>query len=140
MNVRIPKDENIRIANTRDIARIMRKVLLRQHRLHRKKEYFWVIGLSARHDIEYIELLTIGILNQNNIDPVEVFNFAVAKKCKTIIVCHNHPSGDLTPSQADKRITNRIRKGAEILNIKFLDHIIIGEDKDYTSFKEEKLI
>jgi DNA repair protein RadC len=118
----------------------MRKVLLRQHRLHRKKEYFWTIGLNVKNDIEYIELLTIGILNQNNLDPVEVFNFAVAKKCKNIIVCHNHPSGELTPSPADIKLTDKIRKGAEVLNIQFLDHIIISESKDYTSFKEEELI
>ena len=51
IDVRIPKNEDIHIANTKDIARIMWKVLLRQNRLHRKKEYFWAIGLSTNHDI-----------------------------------------------------------------------------------------
>jgi DNA repair protein RadC len=60
MNVRLPRNEDINIANGKDIARIMRKILLRQNRLHRKKEYFWSIGLNTNNDIEYIELLAIG--------------------------------------------------------------------------------
>ena len=53
MNVRLPKDEDIHIANTKDIARIMRKILLRQNKLHRKKEYLWAIGLSTDNDISF---------------------------------------------------------------------------------------
>ncbi|MDO5970392.1 JAB domain-containing protein [Flavivirga aquimarina] len=134
MNVRISKDENTRIEDSYDIARIMRKILLRQNKLHRKKEYFWTIGLNIKNDIEYIELLTIGVLNQNSLDLVEVFNFAIAKKCKRIILCHNHPSGDTTPSIEDKNITKKIKKGADVLNIELLDHLIICDSKEFYSF------
>ncbi len=140
MNVRIPKNENTRIEDSRDIARIMRKILLRQNKLHRKKEYFWTIGLSSKNDIEYIELLTIGVLNQNSLDPVEVFNFAVAKKCKRIILCHNHPSGDTTPSLQDKQVTKKIKKGADVLNIELLDHLVICDSKEFYSFKAFELL
>lgn len=140
MNIRLPKDEDIHIANSDDIARIMRRVLLRQNRLHRKKEYFWTIGLSTNNDIKYIELLTIGVLNQNNLDPVEVFNFAVSKKCKKIIICHNHPSGNMSPSTADIKLTNRIKQGAKVLNIELLDHIIICEEKEYYSMERNNLV
>jgi len=140
MNVRLPKDEDIHIANSDDIARIMRRVLLRQNRLHRKKEYFWTIGLSTNNDIEYIELLTIGVLNQNNLDPVEVFNFAVSKKCKKIIICHNHPSGNMSPSIADIKLTNKIKQGAKVLNIELLDHIIICEEEEYYSMEKNNLV
>ncbi|WP_299675703.1 JAB domain-containing protein [uncultured Dokdonia sp.] len=136
MNVRLPKDEDIHIANTKDIARIMRKILLRQNRLHRKKEYFWAIGLSTAHNIEYIELLTIGTLNKNRVKPIDVFNFAVAKKCEKIILCHNHPSGNTEPSKDDVAITQLIKAGANILGIKLLDHIIICEGKEYTSIND----
>ncbi|WP_452598919.1 JAB domain-containing protein [Pontimicrobium sp. MEBiC01747] len=136
MTVRLPKDENIHIANTKDIARIMRKILLRQNRLHRKKEYFWSIGLNTNNDVEYIELLTIGTLNQNILDPVEVFNFAVAKKCKKLILCHNHPSGNTKPSEDDLKLTQSIMLGARTLKIELLDHIIISESKSYTSIFE----
>lgn len=137
MNVRLPKDEDVRIANGQDLARIMRKILLRQNRLHRKKEYFWSIGLNNSNDIEYIELLAIGSLNKVNIDPVDVFHFAVAKKCKRIVLCHNHPSGNIKPSQTDLQFTQRILKGANTLNITLLDHIIICETKEYYSMLDD---
>ena len=138
MNVRIPRNEDIRIANSNDIARIMRRILLRQNRLHRKKEYFWSIGLNNSNDIEYIELLTIGSLNQNIIDPVEVFNFPVVKNCKKIILCHNHPSGNLEPSIEDYHLTRTIIDGARTLKIEVLDHIIISESKEHTSILKSR--
>ena len=131
MNVRPPKDEDLRIANSSDIARIMRRVLLRQNRLHRQKEYLWVVGLSENNDLQYIELLVIGHLNKVFIDPVEVFNFAVAKKCKKIVLVHNHPSGEMKPSDADYKVTKLIMDGARTLKIKLIDHIIITESKEF---------
>lgn len=133
MKVRLPKDENIRIANTEDIARIMCKILLRQNRLRRKKEYFWTVGLSNSNDIEYIELIAVGTLNKVILDPVDIFNFAVAKKCKKLILVHNHPSGDLTPSVEDVNLTKTIILGANTLKIKLLDHIIISETGAHNS-------
>ena len=103
-----------------------------------KKEYFWSIGLNNSNDIEYIELLTIGSLNQNIIDPVEVFNFAVVKKCKKIILCHNHPSGNLEPSIEDYHLTRTIIDGARTLKIEVLDHIIISESKEHTSILKSR--
>jgi DNA repair protein RadC len=137
MNVRLPRNEDINIANGKDIARIMRKILLRQNRLHRKKEYFWAIGLSTSNDIEYIELLAIGTLNMVHIDPVDVFNFAVSKKCKKLIICHNHPSGNMKPSDNDIKLTQRILAGANTLNIQLLDHIIICDTKEYYSMLDD---
>lgn len=137
MNVRLPKDENINIANGEDIARIMRKILLRQNRLHRKKEYFWVIGLNTANDIEYIELIAIGKLNTVNVTPIDVFNLAAAKKCEKIILCHNHPSGNMKPSELDLRLTHRLMKGGELLGIQILDHIIICDTKNYYSMLDD---
>jgi len=127
MTVRLPKDEDKHISGTNDIARIMQKVLWRQNKLHRKKEYFWTIGLNAANDIEYIELVTIGTNNRNIVSPVDVLSLPVSKKCKKIILCHNHPSGNLEPSEADKHFTERIKAAAAVLGIELLDHIIITE-------------
>ncbi len=93
MKVRLNQDQKIRIENAKDVAMIMQRILFRQNKLHRKKEYFWSLGLNIANDIEYIELLAIGSLNKVHIDSVEVLSFAVSKKCKKIILCHNHPSG-----------------------------------------------
>ncbi len=138
MNVRLPKDEDINIANGEDIARIMRKILLRQNRLHRKKEYFWSIGLNAVNDIEYIELVAIGTISMENIEPVDVFSFAVSKKCTKIIICHNRKSGKLEPTKNVLKLTYKLMQGAKILNILLLDHIIICEDEEYFSFGDSK--
>ena len=136
MNVRLPRDENIRIANEDDIGRIMQKILLRQKRINRQKEYFWTIGLNTAYDIQYIELVALGALNKVAIDPVEIFHIAVSKKCKSIILVHNHPSGTLKPSQADKNLTRSLIKAAEILKIEILDHVIITEE-GYRGFINE---
>ncbi|MEM9686047.1 MAG: JAB domain-containing protein [Bacteroidota bacterium] len=127
------------MANSEDVFRIMQKILMRQNRLHRKKEYFWTLGLNGVHDIEYIELICIGTLNKVVIAPVDVFNFAVSKKCKTIILCHNHPSGELEASPEDLSLTQTLKNGAKYLNIFILDHIIITED-DYMSFADKDLM
>lgn len=140
MNVRLSKDQKIRIANSEDVYTIMRAVLMRQNRLHRQKEYFWSIGLNSACDILYLELVTIGILNQNSVDPVELFSFAVQKKCKQIILVHNHPSGNVTPSESDIELTKSLKKGAEYLKIVIEDHIIISENNGYFSFMDKGLI
>lgn len=136
MNVRLPKDEDLRIANQEDIARIMQKVLLRQNRINRKKEYFWTIGLNTANDIQYIELVALGSLNTVAVDPVEIFHIAVSKKCKKIVMVHNHPSGNIQAGEADIKFTRQIIKAANILKIKILDHIIITEE-NYQSFIDE---
>lgn len=127
MTVRLPKDEDKHISGTDDIARIMQKVLWRQNKIHRQKEYFWTIGLNAANDIEYIELVTIGTNNRNIVTPVQVLSLAAAKQCQKIVLCHNHPSGNLQPSEADIAFTERMEKAAAILEIELLDHIIITE-------------
>ncbi len=72
-------------------------------------------------------MVAIGNLNRIYIDAVEVFCFAVAKKCKRIILVHNHPSSNTNPSDADKKLTETLMKGGSYLNIEVLDHIIIKE-------------
>ena len=127
MTVRLPKGEDKNISDSGDIARIMQKVLLRQNKFHRNKEYFWTIGINEANDIEYIELVSIGTRNRNILAPVDVFSLAVAKKCTRVIFCHNHPSGKMQPSKADIQFTKDMSEAGTILGIKLIDHIIISE-------------
>lgn len=128
MKVRLPKDKKLHIANTEDVFKIMQAVLLRQNKLHRQKEYFWSMGLHNNWDISYLELCTIGSLNRAHIDGVELFSFAVQKKCKKIILIHNHPSGNLKPSDNDLLTTEYFKAAGNILGIEVLDHLIISEE------------
>ena len=140
MKVRLSKSDKIKIANSEDVYKIMLSILMRQNRLHRQKEYFWSIGLNTVSDIMYIELVTIGTLNKTSIDPVELFSFAVQKKCKRLILVHNHPGGSIKPSKADIALTQSLLKGAEYLKIDIEDHLIITEDNGYFSLAEDGLL
>ncbi|HSH66404.1 MAG TPA: JAB domain-containing protein [Bacteroidia bacterium] len=140
MKVRLSEKDKIKIANSEDVYRIMQAILMRQNKLHRQKEYFWSIGLNTVSDILYIELVTIGTLNKNSIDPVELFSFAVQKKCKRLILVHNHPSGSIKPSKSDISLTQSLKKGGEYLKIDIEDHIIITENQGFLSFSDEGLL
>lgn len=103
------------------------------------KEYFKVILLDTKNQIICIDNISIGTLNASIVHPRDVFNVAIRKNSNSIILVHNHPSGDPNPSKEDVAITYRLQKAGKILGIEVLDHVIIGNNK-YISFKEEKLI
>jgi len=99
------------------------------------KEHFKVITLSTKNHVIGIEEVSIGSLNSSIVHPREVFKRAVEKSAASVILIHNHPSGDPEPSKEDIQVTNRLVKAGEILGIEVLDHIIIGEGR-YKSLKE----
>lgn len=139
MNVRLTKDQKIKIGSPEDIYSIMQQVLRRESRVGRGKEHFWVIGLATSNKISYIELVSLGSISAAIVNPIEVFNLAVRKKSPKIILVHNHPSGNLKPSSADKDITNNIIEGGKTLTIEVLDHLVISEES-YYSFSENNLL
>ena len=91
MNVRLTKDQKIKIGSPDDIYEIMRAILLRESRVGREKEHFWVMGLHASNKISYIELVSLGSVDAAIINPLEVFHLAVGKKSPKIVLVHNHP-------------------------------------------------
>ena len=139
MNVKLTKEQKIKVANSEDVFSIMREVLKRENRLSRQKEHFWVVGLNVNNVIAYIELVALGSVSKIIVKPVEVFSFAVAKKCESVILVHNHPSGDLKPSKVDIDLTKKLVNGSKFLEIKVLDHLIIST-KEYLSFADKKLL
>ena len=139
MNVRLSKSQKIEIGSPGDIYEIMRKILMRETRVGREKEHFWVIGLNAGNEISYIELVSLGSISAAIIKPLEVFNLAARKKSPKIVLVHNHPGCGLEPSLEDKVITNRLVAGGKILEIEVLDHLIITEES-YFSFAENDLL
>ena len=103
------------------------------------REHFKIIHLNTKNNIIGVETISIGSLNSSIVHPREVFKSAIIKSSASIICLHNHPSGDTKPSKEDIKITQRLIKAGEILGIKVLDHLIIGED-NYLSMKEEGII
>ncbi len=104
-----------------------------------KKEHFIIFYLDSRNQEIKREIISIGLLNANLVHPREVFEPAIRNLAAQIIVSHNHPSGDLEPSDEDLIITKRLVEAGKILGIEVIDHIIVAKD-GFLSFKEKGLI
>ena len=103
-----------------------------------KKEYMKAILLNIKCGLISIEEISVGSINSSIVHPREVFSPAIKKSCASILLVHNHPSGDPAPSQEDLNITRRLAEGGKILGIEVVDHIIIG-DGTYVSLKDKGL-
>jgi DNA repair protein RadC len=103
------------------------------------REHFRIMHLSTRNNVLGISPVSVGSLNSSIVHPRECFKEAIRRNANTIILLHNHPSGDPTPSKEDMDITRRLAEGGKILGIDVLDHVIIG-DKRYVSLKEQGVI
>ncbi|MDD5544693.1 MAG: DNA repair protein RadC [Acidobacteriia bacterium] len=102
-------------------------------------EVFVVLCLDTKHRMLFVEKLYKGTVDSCPVYPREVFWSAVYHRSSAIICLHNHPSGDPTPSAADKRCTEDLFRAGEVLAIRLLDHIIVGEDR-YFSLAEHGLL
>jgi DNA repair protein RadC len=105
-----------------------------------RKESLRVILLDTRYHLIRVEEVSIGSVNESIAHPRDVFRPALVSSAYAVIVVHNHPSGDASPSQTDHSLTRRLAEAAELLQIKLLDHMIIGGPSEgnpgYFSFKE----
>jgi DNA repair protein RadC len=104
-----------------------------------KKEYFYVFCLDARNQIIKKELVSIGILNASIVHPREVFEPAIRNLAAQIILSHNHPSQDVSPSKEDIVLTKRLIEISKILGIEIIDHVIVSKEK-YFSMKKQRLL
>ncbi|HEX7714338.1 MAG TPA: DNA repair protein RadC [Bacillota bacterium] len=99
------------------------------------REHFKVIHLNIRNQVLKVETTAIGILSSSPVHPREVFKEAIRMSSAAVILTHNHPSGDPTPSQDDLALTSRLRNAGELLGIPVIDHVIFGDTR-YVSLKE----
>ena len=139
MNSPLSGKEKIRMLNTDDLYSIMQKVLLRENKIDRDKEHFWVIGLATDNRILFIELIGLGTVIKTLVEPMEVFSVALQKRATKIILCHNHPSGQITLSEEDKDITDRLIQVGIIVNTPVIDHQIITTER-FLSFEAVDLM
>lgn len=105
----------------------------------RKKEHFVVLYLNARNQLIHKEFVSIGSLNATLVHPREVFSPAIQHAAASLILTHNHPSGDCEPSQEDIELTKRLISAGELLGIDVLDHLIVSSE-NFLSLKERNLI
>ena len=139
MDIQLTEAEKIKILTSDDIYSIMQKILLREQKIDQDREHFWIIGLATNLRLLFVELIGLGTVNQVLVNPMEVFSFALQKRAVKIMLCHNHPSGELNPSDADKDTTDRMIQVGRIVNTPVLDHLIIS-NKSYVSFRNMGLM
>ena len=104
-----------------------------------KHEVFCVVLVDARHRVMAHEVVSEGSLTQSIVHPREVFLPAVRESAGAVVLVHNHPSGDPSPSDEDVAVTRRLVHASEVLGIRILDHVVIG-DGSYASFREAGLL
>lgn len=103
------------------------------------KEHLFLLHLSTKNQIMRHDIISVGTLNASLIHPREIFKAAIRESSHAVILVHNHPSGDVEPSNADKEVTNLLREAGSILQIELLDHVIIGRDA-WFSFREHAML
>jgi len=125
--------KSIVIQNTEDVLPLISYIA------EKKQEYFLCISLNGANEVIGNRVVTVGLLNTNQVHPREVFADAISDRAASIILAHNHPSSVLRPSPDDLATTGQLVDAGKILGIPVLDHIIITK-KGYLSFKESGLI
>ena len=104
------------------------------------REVFGILVVDTRNRVTAMHIVSVGSLNGSLVHPREVFKAAILGNAAAIILFHNHPSGDPDPSREDRELTRRLVKAGRILGIEVLDHLVLGDDGRYFSFKERQLL
>jgi DNA repair protein RadC len=117
-----------------DVVKLVGRNLRRESR-----EYFLVLLLNARHEVLAWETISVGSLNASIVHPREVFKPAVLASAASLVLVHNHPSGDPEPSEEDVSITKRLVEVGELLGIGVLDHVIVAK-RGVVSFRSRQLL
>lgn len=124
-----------RITKPADIYQIMKPIYAQNDDLDKEREQLYLIGLDVRNNIKTIDLISMGTINESLVSAREVYRTALIKNCLSIILVHNHPSQDPTPSQADLEVTEKLKDAGKIIGVNLLDHLIYT-DNGYQSLKE----
>jgi DNA repair protein RadC len=122
------------VKDSRDIASYL-QVLLKDY----KKEVFAVVFLNRANKINHFEIVSEGGITGTVADPRIILKKALEENAVSLILCHNHPSGNLRPSRADEELTAKIKEAARFLDIKVMDHVIVSEE-GYFSFADEGIL
>jgi len=114
--------------------------LIEKELIKSDREKFICLHLDTRNRVISYEVVAIGSLNQVIVHPREVFKGAILSNAQSVILCHNHPSGDVKPSKQDIELTKRVKYAGNILGIEVIDHMIFGNEKSFLSMKEKDLL
>jgi len=125
--------ETVKVTEAKDVLPLLSDIVSKQ------QEYFICISLNGANELIEKRIVTVGLLDKSQVHPREVFADVITDRAASIVLAHNHPSGELKPSNSDLKIHEQLVEAGKILGIKILDHIIISK-KGYYSFQENGLI
>ena len=131
------QNSNMKITGGKDVAKVFLDLLALEDKIDQDKEHFYVMHLDIKNRIKLVELVSLGIVNASLVHPRETFRRAVMQGSASIIVAHNHPSGDVEPSDEDTKTTKQLFEAGNILGITLIDHVIFANDQ-FFSFRENK--
>jgi DNA repair protein RadC len=123
--------DNRKVQSARMVCDILKEIGLND----RASEELHVLYLNTKHQVIGVEMISRGTLNSSLVHPREVFKGAILANAHAIIIAHNHPSGNTSPSSADKSVTETLVKAGNLLDVKVIDHVIIGQGEEFFSFK-----
>lgn len=126
-----PASRRPRVATPEDVVRMCATQLRGADR-----EHFWALALNTKNQLLRMVEVSVGSLNASIVHPRELFKEAVRLSAASVVVVHNHPSGDPTPSGADLQLTRRLVRAGDVLGIEVLDHVVIGDGGAHVSLRE----
>jgi len=137
VNVRLVKEQTLYsdkpVGRPEDAAKVVADEMATLDR-----EVFCVLNLNTKGHVLHLNIVSMGTLNSSMVHPREVFKSVILANAASIILIHNHPSGDITPSPEDRQVTKQLAEAGEILGIRVLDHLVVGaQSGDMYSFAQE---
>ena len=125
--------DTVKITGAQDVMPLLADIA------DKKQEHFVCISLNGAHEVMKKRIVTIGLVDRSQVHPREVYADVISDRAAAVIFAHNHPSGDLKPSNSDLKIHEQLTEAGKILGIRILDHLIVTK-KGYYSFQEAGLI
>ena len=125
--------DTVKISRSQDVLPLVADLI------EKRQEHFLCISLNGANEVIEKRIVTVGLLNMSPVHPREVFADVIVDRAASVIFVHNHPSGDLQPSDADLRMHEQLTEAANILGLRILDHIIISH-RGHLSFQEAGII
>ena len=125
--------ETVKITGAQDVLPLLADIASKQ------QEHFVCISLNGAHEVIEKRIVTIGLVDRSQVHPREIYADVISDRAAAVIFAHNHPSGDLKPSNSDLKIHEQLTEAGKILGIRIIDHLIVTR-KGYYSFQEAGLI
>lgn len=139
MLVKLNISQKRRVINSKVLYEMLRDIHFSQHKFDIDKEFFYCVMLNRLNEIRFIDIVSIGTQSGTVVSMRELFRHAIVKGAHSIMIAHNHPSENKSPSDADKDVVKKVVEAGSIIGIRVMDSLIITRT-DYYSFADEGML